>query len=463
MAINVKLRFIDLFAGMGGFRLGFENACVSLGIESHCVFSSEIKEHAVKVYKDNFKESSVFGDITKIASQDIPDFDVLLAGFPCQAFSSAGKRHGFSDTRGTLFFEVERILQERLPPVFILENVDGLINHDKDIKSDKIGRTLKIMLEKLHLLDYKVNWQILDAKNFGLAQSRKRVFIVGTKRNLISLNDFPLIHTKLKDVLEIGKPAMDSTLSRLLLSHFSLKDLYGKSVKDKRGGKNNIHGWDIGLKGEVNQDQKELLGLILKSRRNKKWGELKGIKWMDGMPLTIDEIKTFYQHPHLKELLDDLVYKKYLRFEHPKDEIEVIRNDVKKKIRQYREDLPKGYNIVTGKLSYEINKILNPEDIAPTLVATDLDRFVVPDTTGIRKLTLKEQTRLFGFPDNFSLNIQEKLAHDLLGNTVPVPVVTAVSKRIIEQFFLNKPESENLKHLPHPKKAQSQLSLLELA
>jgi len=457
---NINLRFIDLFAGMGGFRLGFENACINLGVESQCVFSSEIKEHAVKVYKDNFKESSIFGDITKIPSQNIPDFDVMLAGFPCQAFSSAGKRHGFSDTRGTLFFEIERILQEKSPLVFILENVDGLINHDKDIKSDNIGRTLKIILEKLSQLNYKVNWQVLDAKNFGLAQSRKRVFIVGTKKNMISLTDFPLVHTKLKDVLESGKPVMDTKLSRLLLSHFSLKDLHGKSVKDKRGGKNNIHSWDIGLKGEVNENQKKLLELILLSRRNKKWAEFKGIEWMDGMPLTIDEIKTFYQHPHLQELLDDLISKRYLKFEHPKDVVEITKDNTKKKVRQYREDLPKGYNIVAGKLSYEINKILDPEDTVPTLVATDLDRFVVPDTIGIRKLTLTEQCRLFGFPDNFSLNIPERLAHDLLGNTVPVPVVTAVSKRIIERVFLNK--TENVKHFPPQKKTPSQLSLLEL-
>jgi len=460
VSIDVKVRFIDLFAGMGGFRIGFETACVNLGVEAECVFSSELKEHAVQVYKDNFKESSVFGDITKIPSKDIPDFDVMLAGFPCQAFSSAGKRHGFSDTRGTLFFEIERILQEKAPSVFILENVDGLINHDKDIKSDDMGRTLKIILEKLEQLNYKVNWQLLDAKNFGLAQNRKRVFIVGTKINTISLSDFPLVHTKLKNILESEQPVMDTKLSKLLLSHFSLKDLHGKSVKDKRGGKNNIHSWDIGLKGEVSVDQKILLGLLLKSRRNKKWGEIKGIKWMDGMPLTIDEIRTFYQHPHLQKLLDDLTSKKYLRFEHPKDEIEIIKNDTTKKVRQYREDLPKGYNIVAGKLSYEINKILDPEDTAPTLVATDLDRFVVPDKTGIRKLTLREQCRLFGFPDNFSLNIEEQLAHDLLGNTVPVPVVTAVSKRIIERVFLNK--TENVKHLPSPKKAPSQLSLLEL-
>jgi len=441
-----KIRFIDLFAGMGGFRLGFEVACENIGVKSECVFTSEIKDHAIKVYSDNFQKSHIVGDITKIHAKDIPDFDVMLAGFPCQAFSSAGKRQGFSDTRGTLFFEIERILQEKKPSVFILENVEGLINHDKDSNSDKIGKTLTIILEKLHELNYNVNYRILDAKDFGLAQSRKRVFIVGTKSKTISLNNFPLIHTKLKDVLESGKPVMNNKLSKLLLSHFSIKELYGKSVKDKRGGKNNIHSWDIGLKGEVSLEQRNLLKLILLSRRNKKWAELKGIEWMDGMPLTLNEISTFYQHPNLQEFLDDLASKNYLKFEHPKDIVVVTVDGVKKKIRQYREDLPKGYNIVAGKLSYEINKILDPEDIAPTLVATDLDRVTVPEIMGIRKLTPLEQCRLFGFPDHFKVNITEKLAHNLFGNTIAVPIVTAISQRIIEQIFLRKNEKiENTK------------------
>ncbi len=453
-----KIRFIDLFAGMGGFRLGFEVACENIGVKSECVFTSEIKDHAIKVYSDNFQKSHIVGDITKIHAKDIPDFDVMLAGFPCQAFSSAGKRQGFSDTRGTLFFEIERILQEKKPSVFILENVEGLINHDKDSNSDKIGKTLTIILEKLHELNYNVNYRILDAKDFGLAQTRKRVFIVGTKSKTISLNNFPLIHTKLKDVLESGKPVMNNKLSKLLLYHFSIKELYGKSVKDKRGGKNNIHSWDIGLKGEVSLEQRNLLKLILLSRRNKKWAELKGIEWMDGMPLTLNEISTFYQHPNLQEFLDDLASKNYLKFEHPKDIVVVTVDGVKKKIRQYREDLPKGYNIVAGKLSYEINKILDPEDIAPTLVATDLDRVTVPEIMGIRKLTPLEQCRLFGFPDHFKVNITEKLAHDLFGNTIAVPIVTAISQRIIEQIFLKKDEKiENTK-----KSVPEQLELIYL-
>ncbi len=429
------LKFIDLFAGMGGFRLGFETACSKLAITPHCVFSSEIKPHAIQVYQDNFQESQLTGDITQVKVEAIPDFDVLLAGFPCQAFSYAGKRQGFLDTRGTLFFEIERILKAKLPPVFILENVEGLVSHDKKDNNELIGRTLHTILEKLQQLNYFISWKVLDAKHFGLAQTRKRIFIVGCQHALISLDNFPIQQIQLKAILEKQKAVMNTHLSRLLLSHYSLSELCGKSIKDKRGGENNIHSWDIELKGEVSPEQKQLLEAILLARRNKKWAIQKGITWMDGMPLTLKEIASFYSHPNLKILLDDLVSKNYLKFEYPKDLHKTVEN---KTTRQYREDLEKGYNIVAGKLSYEISKILDPECVAPTLVATDLDRVVVPDTVGIRKLTLIEQCRLFGFPDNFKINVSERLAHDLFGNTVPVSVVCAISERIIEQVFLKK-------------------------
>ena len=139
---NLDIRFIDLFAGMGGFRLGFENACAEIGINPICVFTSDIKNHAVKTYQENFGEEKIQGDITEIDEKSIPSFDVLLAGFPCQAFSSAGNRQGFQDTRGTLFFEIERILRFHKPESFILENVEGLVNHQKLSKNDQIGETL---------------------------------------------------------------------------------------------------------------------------------------------------------------------------------------------------------------------------------------------------------------------------------------------------------------------------------
>ena len=133
------LKFIDLFAGMGGTRIGFEQACESVKLKSKCVFTSEVKEHAIKAYKENFQDDEVFGDITKIEPNDIPDFDYLLAGFPCQPFSHAGSRKGFLDTRGTLFFDVERILEAKKPEGFLLENVEGLESHDN-------GKTLKVIL-----------------------------------------------------------------------------------------------------------------------------------------------------------------------------------------------------------------------------------------------------------------------------------------------------------------------------
>ncbi|MBD2364144.1 DNA (cytosine-5-)-methyltransferase [Anabaena minutissima FACHB-250] len=118
--MSTTIKFIDLFAGIGGMRLGLEQACKTLGIQSECVFTSEIKPTAVKVYHENFSGNNLWGDITEIYSHQIPDFDILLAGFPCQPFSSAGTKQGFLDTRGTLFFEIERILKDKSPFGFLL-------------------------------------------------------------------------------------------------------------------------------------------------------------------------------------------------------------------------------------------------------------------------------------------------------------------------------------------------------
>jgi DNA (cytosine-5)-methyltransferase 1 len=184
-----KFTFIDLFAGVGGIRIAFERA------GGKCVFTSEWDKDCQSVYETNFGEKPA-GDITKIDAKDIPDHDILTGGFPCQAFSIIGGRLGFADTRGTLFFDVERIIKEKQPKAFLLENVKQLVGHDK-------GKTFKIILDRLEGLGYFVHYKVLNGLNFGIPQKRERIMIVGFKKNYPF--EFPIYNGKnltLADVLE---------------------------------------------------------------------------------------------------------------------------------------------------------------------------------------------------------------------------------------------------------------------
>ncbi|HET6244819.1 MAG: DNA (cytosine-5-)-methyltransferase [Bacteroidetes bacterium] len=448
---NKTIKFIDLFSGLGGIRLGFENAFKTKGFKTECVMTSEIKPHAIETLNKNFEHGYFVGDIFKVENESIPDFDFLLGGFPCQPFSAGGKRQGFLDTRGTLFFEIERILRDKKPYGFILENVEGLVKHDLENKKDKTGRTLATIIDKLENdLGYKVSWKIFDSIEFGLPQSRKRIFIVGTRENKVDLEGNDPVFKTLDSILENGLENLKSSFVDKLLSHFDICDLHGKSIKDKRGGNNNIHSWDIGLKGEITEEQNLLLNKLFKERRRKKWAEEIGIDWMDGMPLTLKQITTFFDCNvnELEKLLKDLTHKGYLKFEYPK---KLIKEETKSGIKTYREyDItkPKGYNIVTGKLSFEINKILDPKDIAPTLVATDVSRLVVPDGKGLRRLTIREGLRLFGYPEWYNIPTKEYDAFDLLGNTVAVPVVEHVASKIAELYPKNKANYSTVNNTP---------------
>lgn len=449
---NKCIRFIDLFAGLGGMRIGLEQACTSIGLKSQCVFTSEIKPYAIQAYRDNFPNERIHGDISEIDASDIPDFDMLLAGFPCQPFSSAGNRAGFMDTRGTLFFEIERILDAKRPHAFLLENVEGLVKHDLEKKQDKIGRTLRTILSRLEELGYYVTWGVLDGKDFGVPQSRKRVYIVGTLDSTIPLDKFRNKYNPLGSVLEQGLEHLNTEFTQTLLNHYSANELQGKAIKDKRGGENNIHSWDIELKGVTSTEQRILLRQLLKQRRRKHWATKKGITWMDGMPLTLDEIRTFYQPDmlsgecDLESMLNDLVDKGYLVYEHPKDLVTIKTENGNRQVRQYAEHLPKGYNIVVGKLSFEISKILDNNDVSPTLVATDVTRLAVVDGDGLRRLTIREGLRLFGFPENYKLDMDYTKAFDLLGNTVIVPTIKQVAMRIFGQKMESKDPAQYVQH-----------------
>jgi DNA (cytosine-5)-methyltransferase 1 len=165
------MNYIDLFCGMGGFRIAVENVFRRYNIIGKCVFSSDIDRDSKTIYKTNFSEEPA-DDICRIEASQIPEHDLLLAGFPCQPFSIMGTMQGFEDTRGTLFFEIARILEHKTPKIVVLENVKQLVGHDK-------GRTLKRILETLNSLGYYTDYRVLNALNFGLPQKRERVFIVG--------------------------------------------------------------------------------------------------------------------------------------------------------------------------------------------------------------------------------------------------------------------------------------------
>ena len=211
-----EFRFADLFAGIGGIRLGFESA------GGKCVFSSEIDEDACKTYEANFHERP-FGDITKISAKDIPDFDILLGGFPCQSFSIIGKKEGFlNETSGTLFFEIERILKEKRPQSFMLENVKNLKSHDG-------GNTYRIIKSHLQNLGYYVYESVLNSLDFGVPQKRERIFIVGFLNNVSFCfpKAIPLDERKsLSDVLE-------SDVSEKYYVNSKIRESRLQRIKDK--------------------------------------------------------------------------------------------------------------------------------------------------------------------------------------------------------------------------------------
>ena len=210
-----NFKYIDLFAGIGGIRRPYQK------LGGTCVFSSEIDKFAIQTYEANWGETPS-GDITRIDEKDIPSFDILLAGFPCQAFSIAGKRKGFDDTRGTMFFEIERILEYHKPKCFMLENVKGLLSHDK-------GNTFRVMKDILeNKLGYKIYYQVLNAKDFGVPQNRERIIIVGFKNHDIKF-EFPKptgIKTKLGDILEKDVPEKYTISDKIWASHQRRKEMH---------------------------------------------------------------------------------------------------------------------------------------------------------------------------------------------------------------------------------------------
>lgn len=324
------LKSIDLFAGIGGIRLGFENA-FGEGIET--VFVSEWDKYAQKTYSENFKDDfSIAGDITQIDAKDIPNFDICLAGFPCQAFSLAGARKGFDDDykgmcRGTLFLDVARICEEHKPKVIFCENVKGLVIHDK-------GRTFKIITKTFEDLGYKVFYKVLNSKDYGVPQNRERIYIVAFRNDIHSDNfTFPEptdTNKVLADIIEEQEVSVKYYLSTVYLDTL-------RKHKARHAAKGNGFGYEI-------RDLQGIAGAIVCGGMGRERN------------LVIDNRLTNF--------------------------------------------------VPVTKIKGEVNR------------------------EGIRKMTPREWARLQGFPDNYKLALADVHLYKQFGNSVTVPVITAIAKQI---------------------------------
>ena len=429
------IRFVDLFAGIGGIRKGLEQALAKHGIENICVFSSEIDEHSQKTYSLNFDEVSN-GDIRLVDA--LPDHDILLAGFPCQAFSYAGKKKGFADTRGTLFFEIERLISssKNKPKLMLLENVRGFTTHDK-------GRTYTTIISKLGSLGYKVKPILINSSNFDVPQNRVRIYLVCAlgKEPVIDIESSPgsadshayktasrqpdLFYAQnkcrvVKDILEekvdkkynCSEMFCDQLTSAL--NGKSYNELHGVRLIDYRGG-NSLHSWDLGLKGRCTEDERSLMNAIISNRRKKHFGIEQ-----DGKELTLGQISTFWYKSNLEVLLSSLIKKGYLR------------------------KINEKYNPTCGNMSFEVFKFLDPKSISITVVSSDANRLGIVQNGMPRRITPREIARLQGFSNDFILHPKDPWAYRQLGNSVSVPVITAIFENLV-------------KHSNHPFKGNTKL------
>ena len=413
------IKYIDLFAGVGGIRLGVSQALSRNGIDSTCVLSSEINEKACETYQLNFGEYPS-GDIKEIT--EVEPFDLLLGGFPCQPFSYAGKRMGFGDTRGTLFFEIERLLEKYHPKAFLLENVRGLYTHDS-------GRTFKTIMDKLHRLGYGTYDLLQNSSNFGVPQNRVRLYIVGIrdvepqmnlfsdlgaadshkyKQNSLELSLFgekPIC--RVSDILEseVDEKYYCSEKFQQML-HDAVGDdlsvLHGYRLIDYRGGQS-LHSWELGMKGKCTEAEIRFMNALILNRRKPIFG-----KEQDGKKLTLEQIKTFYMEPNIENVIASLLEKRYLQV------------------------IDGRYNPVCGNMSFEVFKFLDPESISVTLTSSDANRLGVIQHNRARHITPRECARLQGFPDTFKLHPSDAWSYKQFGNSVSVPVVEAVFDEFIK-------------------------------
>ncbi len=423
-----KFKFVDLFSGVGGFRIPLEK------LGGKCVAYSEIDKNAIDVYKNNFNTNSeVFlGDITKI--KKIPKTDLVVGGVPCQAWSVAGKKKGFNDPRGKLWKDCIQLVKKNKPKAFIFENVKGL--YDPRNKG-----SLELIISEFRKSGYDVFHKVLNAYDFGLPQNRDRLFIVGIRADIKLDFNFPIPTDNHKPLTKIIDN-LDIKSIHLKKKKFIPKNLFGEKIPfsrnrfqkddelndffifcDTRDGHTTIHSWDL---IKTSQIEKKICLAILKNRRKKIYGE-----W-DGNPLSFKSIKDIVKETNIRNL----------------------KSLIKKNILIQEED--GRYELMNTKNSAGINGIyrvfLPQSDIFATITATENRDFIATKSiTGknpeeykkkfikeiysknnYRLLSGRESGRLQGFPDDFKIHPNDKIAKKQFGNAVPTNVVYSLAKELLK-------------------------------
>lgn len=428
------MKYLSLFSGIGGFELGIQQSYEDHNkqtskIEQNgkrgnrnsdvgkvllhsrstaplCVGYSEIDKYAIQVYEKHFNHKN-YGDITKIKPEELPDFDLLVGGFPCQAFSIAGKRRGFKDTRGTLFFEIARIIGEKQPRLLLLENVKGLLSHDK-------GNTFTTIISTLDELGYDCQWQVLNSKNFGVPQNRERVFIVGHLRGTSRPEVFPIEGSNSENLREITKKVSDA-------QRIYDTDGVAKSQKALGGGLGARTGlYAVTSKKNLGRRfvKTDIFGALTATYH-------KGVKG-DGRPAVAQPI-----------VYDD--YNQNFR----KDGVAgtLTTNTGSKSERNGQKVVAKAVLTPDRKEKRQNGRRMK-ENGEPSFTLTSQDKHGVFDGFKVRRLTPKECERLQGFPDYWtdrgikneardSVQISDNQRYKMCGNAVTVDVIREIVKRLI--------------------------------
>lgn len=397
---SARLRFFDMFSGIGGFRLGLEKAGFK-GV-AYC----EKDKYASMLYREFYdtQEETYFNDATTISTAELPNFDILCAGFPCQPFSIAGKRQGFTDNRGSMFFEITRILRDKRPSYFILENVKGLLNHQK-------GETFKSIIEVLTNLGYRVQWQLLNTKYFGLPQNRERVYIVGSITGKCLGKIFPLTGISSEDIGKIRQHPVSKNKSQGTRIYYTDGLSISTCLTANGGGLGAKTGLYL-----VDDDKRARTGTASDS------SPLSSIRFINKP--RFNKYKTSNILQTLKVGGDIPLLR--------------IKNGTKK---GYAEaGIGDGINLAYSNSKTRRGRV--GKQVSQTL-DTHCNMGTIESDFRIRRLTPLECFRLQGFPDEMVAKAQEigisnSQLYKMVGNAVSVTVVEAIARKLAEVEYDNK-------------------------